>query len=308
MTEHRTDPGGELAELLAEVRRIEAQSERLVTGVMAGGYASVFKGSGIEFDEIREYVPGDDPRSVDWNVTARAGRPFIKEYTEERERTLLFLLDLSASMNGGFGYWSARQMAARVCACLGLSAIKNDDKIGLIAFSQGVDKFVPARKGIRHAFRIVRDCLALPGSSQRTEIGPALEFALRVVRKKSILFLVSDFLGGGWLQALSLCARHHDVIAVRMLTPELVPVERAGIVRVRDPETGKEMLVDWRSARVRRAFEERVRRWQQWTVEELRRAGVDLMDVPVPRKHDRDAVARPILEFFHMRERRGAKR
>ena len=162
----------DLPELLAEVRRIEAQSNRLVTGVMAGGYQSVFRGAGIEFDEIREYVDGDDPRAVDWNVTARTGRPFIKEYVEERERTLLFVLDLSASMTAGFAAWSARQMAARVCACLALSAIKNDDKVGLIAFSRDIDKFVPARKGIRHVLRIVRDCLALPGSSAETALAP----------------------------------------------------------------------------------------------------------------------------------------
>jgi uncharacterized protein (DUF58 family) len=169
----------ELAELLEEVRRIEAQSNRLVAGVMAGGYSSAFRGSGIELDRIREYVDGDDPRSVDWNVTARIGRPFIKEYVEERDRTLLFLLDLSGSMAGGFGVWSARQMAARICGCLALSAIKNDDRVGLIAFSGTVDKFVPPRKGIRHVLRIVRDCLALRGSSQQTQLVPALEFASR---------------------------------------------------------------------------------------------------------------------------------
>ena len=145
MAEHRVaeesavNTASELSELLKEVRRIEAQSNQLVTSVMAGGYSSVFHGSGIEFAEVREYVDGDDPRSVDWNVTARVGRPFIKEYVEERERMLVFLLDLSASMSGGFGLFSPRQMAARICACLALSANSNDDGVGLIAFSRGVD-------------------------------------------------------------------------------------------------------------------------------------------------------------------------
>jgi uncharacterized protein (DUF58 family) len=298
----------ELAELLEEVRRIEAQSNRLVTGVMAGGYASVFHGAGIEFDEIREYVPGDDPRAVDWNVTARAGRPFVKEYVEERDLTALFLLDLSASMGGGFGVWSARQMAARVCACLALSAIRNDDKVGLIAFSRQVDKFVPARKGVRHVLRIVRDCLALPGSSAQTALAPALEFAARVVRRRAILFLVSDFLGTDWQQALKLCARRHDLVAVRLLTPELEPPQGAGLVRVRDPESGATAVVDWGSARVRAAHRDRVAAWREGTAQLLRRAEVDLMDVPVPRERDRDAVARPILAFFRMRERRGLHR
>jgi uncharacterized protein (DUF58 family) len=300
----------DLTELLLEVRRIEAQSKRLVTGVMAGGYHSVFRGAGIEFDNLREYVAGDDPRAVDWSVTARVGRPFVREYVEERERTLLFLLDLSASMTGGFARWSARQMAARVCACLALSAVQNDDKVGLIAFSRDVDRFVPARKGIRHVLRIVRDCLALPGSSTATDLAPALEFASRVVRRRAILFLVSDFLSSGFAHALTLCARRHDLIAVRLLPPELSPpVSAARLMRVRDPESGRAVMVDWGSERVRAAYSARVAGWQRKTGETLRRAGVDLMDVPVPvRRDDKDAVARPILDFFRMRERRGAKR
>ncbi|MAE75479.1 MAG: DUF58 domain-containing protein [Planctomycetes bacterium] len=298
----------ELAELLEEVRRIEAQSSRLVAGVMAGGYSSVFRGSGIEFDQIREYVDGDDPRAVDWNVTARAGRPFIKEHVEERERTLLFLLDLSASMTGGFGVWSARQTAARVCACLALSAVQNDDRVGLIGFSNRVDKFVPARKGVRHQLRILRDCLTLPGSSATTDMTPAIEFAARIVRRRSILFLVSDFLCDGWQQALTLCARHHDVVAVRLSTPELTPADDADLVRCRDPETGQDTIIDWGSRHVRAAWTDRVAEWQARTSADLRRAKVDLMDVAVPREPDHDAIARPILRFFRLRELRAAKR
>ncbi|MFQ5505555.1 MAG: DUF58 domain-containing protein [Planctomycetota bacterium] len=313
MTDDRSaEQPDELTELLEEVRRIEAQSSRLVTSVMAGGYSSVFRGSGIEFHELREYVDGDDPRSVDWNVTARVGRPFVKDYVEERELTLCFLLDLSASMSGGFGIWSARQMAARVCACLALAAIKNDDKVGLIAFSEAVDRFVPPRKGIRHALRIVRDCLALTGGSRGTELAPALEFASRALRRHAILFLVSDFLGEIPKTALTLCARRHDLVAVRLLTPELRPPEPrpgdGGLVRLRDPESRRASVVDWKSARVRQAWLERVRAWRERTAGELRRAEIDLMDVPIPRSPDRDAVARPILEFFRMREQRGAKR
>ena len=303
------EPEVELAELLEEVRRIEAQSKRLVTGQMAGGYSSVFRGSGIEIHEIREYVEGDDPRAVDWNVTARVGRPFVKEYVEERQLTMLFLFDLSASMGGGFGIWSARQMAARVCACLALSAIRNDDRVGLIAFSRDVDKFVPPRKGIRHVLRIVRDCLALRGKSIETDLVPALEFASRAVRRHAVIFLVSDFLQPGWKRALSLCANRHDLVAVRMCTPELgLPDEDAGLVRLRDPETGREHTVDWSSAHVRQAYADKVASARRETERALRRAGVDLMDVPVPREPDKDAVARPILEFFRMREERGAKR
>jgi uncharacterized protein (DUF58 family) len=297
----------ELSELLKEVRRIEVQSNRLVTDVMAGGYSSVFRGMGIEFDEVREYVDGDDPRTVDWNVTARVGRPFVKKYVDERELTVLFLLDLSASMSGGFGIWSVRQMAARICACLGLSAVTNNDKVGLIAFSRQVDRYVPAGKGARHVLRIIRDCLALQGSSERTDLVPALEFAGSVLRRRAILFVLSDFLTEGWNEAITLCARRHDVIAVRLLTPELAPPD-AGLARLRDPESGEQAVIDWTSPRVRQAYGERVARWRAKVEDTLKRAKVDLMDVPLPREYDKDAVAKPILRFFRMRELRGGRR
>jgi uncharacterized protein (DUF58 family) len=296
-----------LAELLEEVRRIDVQSRRLVTDVMAGGYASVFRGVGIEFDEVREYAWGDDPRSVDWNVTARMGRPFVKKYAEERERTVLFLLDLSASMTGGFGVWSARQTAARLCACLALSATRNDDKVGLVAFGRGVERTVPPKKGIGHALRIVRDCLALPSRDEPGDLAPALEFATRAIRRRAIVFVVSDFLCEGWSRAMTLCARRHDVIAVRLVLPELATLPE-GLVRVRDPETGTVGVLDGGSARAREAYAGRVAAWSRETEEALRRARVDRMDVPVPRTAGKDVLTGPILRFFRMRELRGAKR
>ncbi len=296
----------ELEELLREVRRIDVQSRRLVAGAMAGGYLSVFRGSGIEFEEVREYVQGDDPRSVDWNVSARMGRPFVKKYRDERERTVVFLLDLSASMTGGFGVWSARQTAARVCACLALSAARNGDKTGLVTFGEEVHSCVPPRRGPAHALRIVRDCLALPGRGT-TSVGPALEFAVHALRRRAIVFLVTDFLSGGWERPLTVCARRHDVIAVRIQVPELAP-PGAGHLRVRDPETGATTVADWGSAGVRAGYARRVALWRAETEQALRRAKVDLMDVPVPRTPDRNAIAGPILRFFTMRELRGAKK
>ena len=283
------EPGEvKLSELLAEVHRIEVQSNRLVTGVMAGSYSSVFRGSGVEFDEVREYAEGDDPRTVDWNVTARIGRPYVKKYVDERELTVMFVLDLSASMTGGFGHWSARQ-------------------VGLITVSDSVNRFVPPRKGSGHALRIVRDCLALPASGTATDLVPALELASRVLRRHAIVFVVSDFLTDGWQHSLALCAQRHDVIAVRLLTPELSAPD-GGLLRGRDPESGFETVTDWGSPRVRQAYAERVAAWDQATKQQLRRARVDRIDVEVPRQHDRGAVVRPILRFFRMREQRGAKR
>ena len=297
----------ELQELLEEVRRIDVLSKRLVTDVMAGHYSSVFRGSGIEFDHVREYVEGDSRRAVDWNVTARMGRPFVKTYVDERELTVLFLLDLSGSMAGGFSHWSARQTAARICACLAFSATRNNDKVGLVGFSDGIDKYVPPKKGAGHALRIVRDCLALRAGSAQTNLVPALEFVSRVVRRHAVVFLVSDFLADGWQQALGLCARRHDVVAVRLLPPELSP-PGAGLMRVRDPENGRETVVDWSNPRVRAAYAERAAARSARVEDDLRRARVDLMDVPLAREHDKDMILRPILKFFRMRESRGARR
>lgn len=296
-----------LTETLAEVKRIDLQTRRLVTGVMAGGYLSVFRGAGVEFDSVREYADGDDPRAVDWNVTARMGRPFVKSYVDERELTVLFLLDLSASMTGGYGAWSVRQTAARVCACLAFSAVRNGDRAGLIAFSDRVDSYVAPRKGVPHALRLVRDCLVMPAASVRTDMEPALEFTARGVRRHAVVFLVSDFLTDGWQRSLAVCARRHDVIAVRLLSPELdLPLR--GLTRVLDPETGVTRVIDAGSRRVRSAYRERVAAWRAQTERDLRRAQVDRMDVSVPLRRDPEAIARPILRFFRMRELRGAKR
>ncbi len=296
----------EVEELLAEVRRIDVQSRRLVAGAMAGGYASVFRGTGVEFHEVREYAEGDDPRSVDWNVTARVGRPFVKKYVDERERTVLFALDLSASMGSGLGAWSARQAAARVCACLALSATRIGDKVGLVAASDRVEGYVPARKGPGHALRVVRDCLALP-QRRGTDLAPALEFLSHAVRRGAVVFLVSDFLSDGWQHPLALCARRHDVVAVRLLSPEAFDAP-AGLVRARDPESGATVVLDGASRRVREEHARRAAAWRLRTEQDLARAKVDRLDVRVPRVPSRDAIAGPILRFFRMRELRGMKR
>ena len=305
----------ELAELLAEVRRIDVQSRRLVRDVMSGGYVSVFRGAGLSFDTVREYAEGDDPRTVDWNVTARMGRPFVKTYVEERERTVFFLLDLSASMRGGLGLWSARQTAARVLACLALSAVKNGDKVGLVAFRDQVAAYVPPARGAAHALRIVRDSLALPAEGTSSDPAPALDLATRAVRRHAVVFLISDFLqhkglgaGGAGGAALRRCARRHDLVAVRLLGPELDPPAAAGLARVRDPESGTELLLDFGSRRVRAAYAARVASWRAGLDATFARARVDVLDMPVPRAPGKNLVAGPILSFFHMREMRGMKR
>ncbi|MEQ1634447.1 MAG: DUF58 domain-containing protein [Planctomycetota bacterium] len=310
--------GLDLAELLMLVRRIEAQSERLVSGVLAGGYKSRFRGSGIEFEEIREYVDGDDPRAVDQAVTARMGRPFVRSYVEERDLTMMLLLDLSASMvDGGFGHWSARQTAARIAACLAMSATHSDDKVGMLAFAEQVEKVVPAKKGLRHVLRIVRDCLSLPGSTKKTDLAAALEFVARSARRHSVVFVLSDFLDldldtERFRRALALASRHHEVVAVRLLLPELDPEllhhSGAGLVHTLDPETAQRRTVDFGSRRVRHEYAARTAAWRERLDTLLRRSRIDVMDVPVPRTPDDDAIAGPILRFFGAQQRRGRKR
>jgi uncharacterized protein (DUF58 family) len=306
------DRDEEIEELLAEVRRIDVQSRRLVLNLLRGRYNAIFRGSGLEFHAVREYAEGDDRRLIDPNVSARTGRPFVKTFKDEREKTVMFLVDLSASMSAGFGVYSPRQAAARVCACLALTASRNNDKVGFVGFSGGVDRYLPAKKSVGHVLRIVRDCLALRGGSPRSAPGLALEFAARILRRRAILFLVSDFLADGWQESLALCARRHDLIAIRILSPELTPAGAAepaeGLLRVRDPETSREAVVDFGSPRVRAVFAERVAAWRERTAEALRRADVDLMDVPLGKTPDPDMIARPIVRFLRMREERGVRR
>jgi len=296
----RAADANDLQQLLREVRHIRVQSSRLVQGALAGGYRSVFRGSGIEFEEVREYVEGDDPRSVDWNVTARMGRPFVKKYVDDRQLNLAFLLDLSASMDAGFGVWSPRQMAARVCACLMLAAVQQDDRVAFIGYDQEVQRFEPPRKGLNHVLRIVRDFLSLQSGSPHSEPAVALNLAARALPKHSAVFVVSDFLGDGWQPALQECARHHEVVAVRLLAPELQKPP-PGMWRLGDAEGLGRRIVDGNDPRVQAEYRARIEQWDFEVRTMLRRAGVARLDVPIPTTADPDAVARPILRFFQRR-------
>ncbi len=303
----------DLAQVLGEVRRIQAQSRRLVRSVMAGGYSSVFRGSGLLFDEVREFADGDDPRRIDWKVTARTGRPHVKKYVDEREQTAMFLLDVSDSMRAGSGGWSARQVAVRLCACLSFAAVHNHDKVGLVAFGRsGVVAFVPPRRGSGHALRIIRDALMArepkaPAEAGASGLGSALELASRMLRRRSVLFVASDWFWPSPGRKLRECASRHDLTAIRLLSPELFP-PRGLMARVSDPESGRRATLDFRSERVRSAWLERVASWRaRWDLE-LAQAGADLMDVPTPMRKDQDAIAGPILDFFRRRQLRGSRR
>ncbi len=305
-------------ELLAEARRIQVRADRMVTDVMAGGYSSVFRGSGIEFDEVREFTEGDELRSVDWNVTARTGRPFVKKFVEERELTVLFLLDVSASMAfGSSPPGSVRRTVATTAAlfvgCVAFAAARNNDKAGLITFTDRIVRYVPAKKGRNHVLRLIREACEPPVPASRTDLSAALDYAGRVQRRRAIVFVVSDFLGEDCSQKLRFVAQRHDVIAVRIRDPFAAGLDRAGgdvallpnvgLLHVADPETGRTLLVDTASARVRAEVQRRWQHERQRLLDTCRRAKVDLLDVPTA-----GSVADPLVRFFRMRELRGAKR
>jgi uncharacterized protein (DUF58 family) len=297
-------------EILAQVRRIQIRTSRIVNDVMVGGYTSSFRGTGIEFDEVREFVEGDDPRTVDWNVTARTGRPHIKKFMEERELTVLFLLDASASTRFGTvqrevgsGLRTVRDVAAEFCACMALAASRNNDKAGMIAFTDQIERYVPAKKGSRHVLRLIREVLALEPKGMGSDLTEALEYAGRVQRKRSIVFVISDFLTDGYQQSLRLLARRHDVVAVRIRDPKTQELPRAGLLSLRDLETGQPVLVDTSSRRVQAAHQERMVQLDAGYAEVLQKAGVDSMDLTTDA-----SVSDPIVRFFRMREMRGAHR
>lgn len=311
-------------ELLAEARRVQLRADRMVTDVMSGGYSSVFRGSGIEFDEVREFAEGDELRSVDWNVTARVGRPFVKKFVEERELTVLFLLDTSASMSFGARPTArsseprtAAQTAALFVGCVAFAAARNNDKAGLVTFADDVGRYVPAKKGRNHVLRLIREALLPPQARSGTDLRGALDYAGRVQRKRAIVFVVSDFLEPGGVAAyereLQLLSRRHEVIAVRMRDPfaagldraagDVAALPRAGLLHLADLEHGGSALVDTGSSRVRAELQ---RRWREERAELkalCRRSGVDLLDVPTE-----GSVADPLVRFFRMRELRGARR
>jgi uncharacterized protein (DUF58 family) len=311
-------------ELLAEARRIQVRADRMVTDVMAGGYSSVFRGSGIEFDEVREFAEGDELRSVDWNVTARVGRPFVKKFVEERELTVLFLLDGSASMAFGTsprGCGPRRTVAgtaALFVGCVAFAAARNNDKAGLVQFTDRIERYVPAKKGRNHVLRLIREACEPPVAGAGTDLAAALDYVGRVQRRAAIVFVVSDFLGASpgvpdCRKQLRLLAQRHDVIAVRIRDPfaagldraagDVAMLPKAGLLHLADPETGRSITIDTGSARVRRELRQRwLEERQQW-LETCRSTQVDLLDVPTS-----GSVADPLVRFFRMRERRGAKR
>jgi uncharacterized protein (DUF58 family) len=274
------------AEILGRVRRMEVRTNRLVDDSLAGRYASVFKGRGMDFDRVRNYVPGDDVRTIDWNVTARTGEAHVKLFTEERELTILLMIDVSASSDFGSVVDSKRELAAEAAGVLAASAIRNRDKVGLILFSDTVELYIPPGKGRIHIMRLIREALFFQPEQRGTDISKALDFANQVTHRKAVIFLVSDFCLGSPFESrlrdlrnkLQVTNRRHDVIAVSVTDPREETLPDVGRICIEDAESGEVVEIDTSSGKVRMAFEKQSRERRELTAVRIRSLGVDLME------------------------------
>jgi len=287
-------------ELLAEIRRIEIVTRKLVNQQMAGHYQSVFKGRGMSFDEVREYMPGDDPRTIDWNVTARTGSPHVKTYVEERELTVIITVDMSGSMAFGTVRDEKRVVAAKLAAMMAFSAIKNGDRVGLVAFTDTVECYVPPKKGRKHVLRIIDEILRFDPVGAGTNLSDALEFVSRVNRRKAVVFLISDFLDDAYARSLHITARRHDLIPVTVVDPAEEVLAKLGLVFFEDAETGRIMAVDSGSNAVRTRYRSAQSTLASERTQTFRQYGVS----PIEVRTDARDYAAPLLNYFRIRAKR----
>jgi len=286
-------------EILRKVRRLEIRTRKLVNESLAGGYHSVFKGQGMEFSEVREYQYGDDVRSIDWNVTSRMGRPFIKKYTEERELTVILVVDASASGTFGSAGQVKADVMAEICALLAFSAIRNNDRVGLILFTDRVEKFVPPSRGQRHVLRVIREILFHRPAGRGTDLQCALEYLGRVIRRRAVVFLVSDFLTRDFESGLRVVNRLHDLVALSVRDPLESELPAVGMVALEDAETGVVQVVDTGVPRLRQAFRKAALEGQQRLRDLFRRLGIDSVELVNGEPYDV-----PLVRFFKERARR----
>jgi len=286
-------------EIIRKIRRIQITTNRLVNESLAGEYHSVFKGRGMEFEEVREYQHGDDIRTIDWNVTSRAGRPFVKRYVEERELTVMLLVDASASGSFGSAGKTKGEVSAEISALLAFSAIKNNDRVGALLFTDRVEKFIPPRRGATHVLRVVREVLFHKPEGRGTRIQSALERLNLVIRKHAVVFLISDLLDQGYEQALKVANRKHDVIIIQIVDPREQELPPLGILEVRDAETGEIVYIDSSLPRVREIYRQN---WEQnWQKQRklFQSHSIDNVTIDTARPYDV-----PLVRFFAERARR----
>jgi uncharacterized protein (DUF58 family) len=287
------------SEQIKAVRKIQIRTSHLVSDLFAGQYHSVFKGHGMEFAEVRHYLPGDDIRTIDWNVTARTGVPHVKRFVEERELTVMLLVDTSASTHFGTVKQLKSEMAAEMAALFAFSAITNNDKVGLVMFSDHVELALPPKKGTRHVLRVIREVLSFSPQGRGTDISAALEYLNRVTKRRCVTFVISDFLDTRARLALKIANRRHDVIAVVLDDPRDLALPDVGLIALQDAETGEHILLDTGDSLVRREFEQRAEAARRERDRMLRGIDVDAVVLRTDRSY-----TEALLRFFRMRERR----
>jgi uncharacterized protein (DUF58 family) len=297
----------QMREIVANVRRIEVRTRRLVNDALAGHYRSVFRGRGIDFDEVREYVPGDEIRTIDWNVTARAGHPFVKKFREERELTMLLLVDVSGSFEFGSTAKSKRELTAELASVLAMSATRNNDKVGLVLFSDRIEKYIPPNKGRAHVLRVVREVLGAEPTHRSTNIAQALRFATTLTRRRAVVFLLSDFESPAETpadtealrDAVRITRRRHDLVAMHVFDPREMTLPDVGLLTLEDVETGELVEIDTGNKKTRERYAQLAAARRAETARTLRKDGVDCLDL------DTGVPYLPtLLGFFRTRERR----
>ena len=284
-------------EIIKKIRRIEIHTSHIVNELLTGQWNSAFKGRGIEFEEVRPYQIGDDVRAIDWNVTARTGRPFIKLFREEREMAVMLLVDLSASQSLGTHWQTKRELVTELSATLAFSAIKGNDKVGLTLFTDGIEKFVPPRKGSRHVLRIIRELLYCDPMGHGTNLQKALEHLNRTASRRTVVFLVSDFQDAGYERALRIASRKHDIIPIVVADQREFTMPNVGLVRLRDAETGNMVVLDTFSRANRRAYEEYARRQAEDRDALFRKLKLEPIHI-----YTGEDFVEPLRKFFHKRE------
>lgn len=286
-------------EILKEVKHIEIKATRLVNDLFGGEYESVFKGRGIEFSEVREYVPGDEIRTIDWNVTARSQHPFVKKYTEERELTVVFIVDGSASLQFGTKSKLKSNVVAEIAGLLAFSAIKNKDKVGLLIHTNRVEKYLPPRKGRSNVLRVVREILYYKAQAKKTNLKAAIEHVSRILTRSAVVFIISDFLDTGFEKALKILHQKHDLIAIQIADQREESIPACGWLELQDSETDETILVNTNDRRFREAYQQFAKRRQNQLDYLFKLSGIDAIKITAG-----ESYIAPIIKFFRDRERR----
>ncbi|OGC75883.1 MAG: hypothetical protein A2145_07130 [candidate division Zixibacteria bacterium RBG_16_40_9] len=286
-------------EVIKKIRKIEIRTKKLVNDVFSGEYHSIFKGRGMEFQEVREYQPGDDIRIIDWNVTARYGFPFVKKFQEERELTVVILLDASSSGKFGTQEKMKSELAAEICSLLAFSAIKNNDKVGMIIFTDQIEKYIPPQKGSSHVLRLIREVLYYQPQSKGTDLALALDFLGRIQNRRAVVFIISDFLSADYDKPLKIVNRRHDVIAIRITDPRETEMPAVGFIELEDAETGEQILVDTSDFLVRKQFNMFANSEREKLSKKFQSMNLDSVEVLT----DRSYII-PLMTFFKQRAKK----